>query len=620
VGPKAPSGSVQKRIDRRLVWVWLLAVVASSCLEAAPPPTAPAIAWLTAEPQAASPGERVTLSWNVVGAASVTLDPGGVDVTDVSTMIVEPEATTVFVLLATAPSGVTSRQVEVRVGRPPRILAFGPDPGMVNAGRSATLAWVVEAADSLALNGPGLADGADVSGTSDIQLMAVPAGASYALVATNDFGAAEARADVGRPVPAVSLVVAGQSNAVGTNLMPAEARAFIAADEGVQMLGNDDVWKPAYEPLDDCTGQVDTVSIDGCGPSGGGPGVSFGVSAGNAIRAATDGEVFLIPAARGGSSADAWQPAADRYDRATLFGNAAHRATLADLERGAPLGDAPHGASHGAILWFQGETDSSSLSRTIGFRSKTDAIFDAFHAELDAPIIYAQLARRGPVAGDPDPTIRNLLYQRIRDEQRRMETGARELHGGPSGVAEPGRFMVVTHDLPMHPGDGRHLSAEGQVELGRRMALAIREHLQGEDVDGTGPRLVDVIQSSATELRVRADRPITAPATTDALAYAGYFAVFHAGSPLEVSRVELDPDDPTTVVIVLERPAEAGVEVRYMPPPGILLSFEPDVIRAATCHEGMPGTGACLPMPAFGVVADAAMQAVIGRYAFDDPR
>jgi hypothetical protein len=44
------------------------------------------------------------------------------------------------------------------------------------------------------------------------------------------------------------------------------------------------------------------------------------------------------------------------------------------------------------------------------------------------------------------------------------------------------------------------------------------------------------------------------------------------------------------------------------------------VIRAATCHEGMPGTGACLPMPAFGVVADAAMQAVIGRYAFDDPR
>jgi hypothetical protein len=620
VGRKTPSRNALPRVDRRLAWVWVLAVVASSCLESTPPAEPPVIAWVTAHPSTASPGDPVTLAWNVSGAVSLTLDPGAVDVTGLSETTVEPAATTTYVLVASNPYGSASRQVEVRVGDAPQILAFGPDAGLVNAGRSATLRWAVEAAETVALRGPGLGEGVPVSESSGFRVTDVPAGATYTLVATNDFGTVEGRAEVGRSVPAVSLLIAGQSNAVGTNLKPAEALGFVAAAEGVQMLGNDDVWKPAYEPLDDCADQVDAVSLDACDPGGDGPGVSFGVSAGNWTRALTGGEVFLIPAAKGGSSADAWQPAADRYDRTTLFGNAAHRATLAGLERGAPVGYEAEGAAYGGVLWFQGETDSSRLSRTIGFRSKTDAVFDAFESELGAPIIYAQLARRGPVDGDPDPTTRNLLYQRVRDEQRRMETGAREVDGSVSSVAEPRRFMVVTHDLPMHPGDGRHLSAEGQVELGRRMTLALREHLRGEDVDGSGPRLVEVVRSSDTQLRMRADRPVTAPATTDALAYSGYFGVFSAGSPLGVTRIERDPDDPTTVLITLQEPSAGGVEVRYMPPPGILAAFEADVIRSASCSDGMPGTGACLPMPAFGVAADAASREALWRYAVEDPR
>lgn len=615
-----PARNTPPRVGRRLAWVWVLAVMASSCLESTPPPAPPVIAWLTADPSTASPGDPVTLAWNVSGAASVTLDPGAVDVTDLSELIVEPAATTTYTLLAANPFGVASRQVEVRIGQPPLILAFGPDAGLVNAGRSSTLSWVVEAAETLALRGPGLGEGVPVSGSSGFHVTDVPAGAAYTLVAQNDFGTVEGRAEVGRAVPAVSLLIAGQSNAVGTNLTPAEAIGFIAADEGVQMLGNDDAWKPASEPLDDCTDQVDAVSADACDPGGDGPGVSFGVSAGNWVHALTGGEVFLIPAAKGGSGADAWQPAADRYDRTTLFGSATHRARLADLERGAALGYEAEGASYGAVLWFQGETDSSLLARTLGFRSKTDAIFDAFQSELEAPIIFAQLARRGPVDGDPDPTIRNLLYQRVREEQRRMETGAREVDGGASSVAGARRFMVVTHDLPMHPGDGRHLSAEGQVELGRRMALALREHLHGEDVDGTGPRLVEVSQSSSTQLRVRTDRPVTAPGSTGAQAYAGYFGVFSENAPLGVSRIERDPADPTTVLITLQQPAGGGVEVRYMPPPGILEVFEPDVIRSASCSAGMPGTDACLPMPAFGVAADGVSLDALRRYAVDDPR
>jgi hypothetical protein len=362
---------------------------------------------------------------------------------------------------------------------------------------------------------------------------------------------------------------------------------------------------------------VDRVSDD-CADGGDGPGVSFGVSTGNRTAAVTGGTVFLIPAAHGGTSTSEWSPPAAPFDRLTLFGSAAYRGRLAELERGAPLGYRDGDRSFGALLWYQGEADSASLAQIQGFVDRSDVIFDAFRSQLDAPIVFVQLSRRGPVPGDPDPLARNLLMQRVREAQRRMETGSRELGGGSSAVAEPGRFMVVTHDLPM--SDGRHLSAEGQVELGRRISLAIRQHLLLEAVDGSGPRPVGVVQISPTQVRVQTDRPISEPVVTSDQAYAGYFAVLADGVNLGVSRIERDPDDTAAVLIALAAPTSGPVDVRYMPPPGLPSGFETGVVRSATCADPRPGTLECLPMPAFGAAAESVSLGAMEAYDFSDPR
>ena len=562
------------------------------------------------------------LTWAVSGLEDgrVILEPGingqpSLDVTartadGTGEIDVAPETTTTYTLTATNgadPSQSVSRSVEIEVEVPgaPDITAFRAEPSEVNPGLQAALSWSASGYDTLRLEGPGLGDGVDVSGQSSYTITPT-AGADYTLTATNDVASVDATLqDVGRVVPATTFLVAGQSNAQGRNLPPAQAKDYIDALDGVRMLGNDYVWKEASEPLDDCTGQVDDVSRDpseGCSGMGN-SGVSFGVSLGNHVHRATGGVVFLIPAAKGGSSASQWRPGSDRYDRSTLFGSSAFRARLAAQERGAPLGYARAGNDYGAVAWFQGEADANSKQAADAYNARTDEIFDAYQAEFGAPIIFAQLPRR---ANDPGELHRNLLYQRVRHFQRELESASSD------------RYMVVTHDLPM--SDTKHLSASAQVELGRRMALAFREHLLGEVVDGSGPRLIDwqLLEDGRT-VRVDFDRAISAPSTTGPGAYSGYFDVFAGDTELDISTI-VRGDGPagenTAVLIMLENPAPGSVDVRYLPPEGILSSVAVDVVRTAQCTEPMPDLGLCLPAPAFGL-ADGGV-ALESLQFFDD--
>ena len=593
----------------------------------------PVISTFSASPDVVQAGGAVTLSWRVSGATSLWLGPVGANVTGLERWTVYPGATTTYTLFAVNSAGQSTSETTVTVQGDvdpelPVISTFEPAVTIVNPGLPNTLRWTVQGADSLTLTGPGVESGVDVSGTAIwTSSTALPPGAVFTLVASNGHGSVGENTLASRAVATISVLVAGQSNAQGVNLSATEARTFIAAQSGVRMLGNDYVWKPASEPLDDCIGQVDQVSADYRGSScssfatSNTSGVSFGVSLGNRLSTATGGEVLLIPSALGGSGALAWKPPSDPYDRDELFGSAAHRARLAAVDEGAPLGLTYAGDSFGVVAWFQGETDTSSPNGPNTYFTRTDAVFDGFQQVLGAPIILAQLSRRGPTgdSADPDGTLRNLRYQRVREMQRLMATGARTLAGTAAPEAEARRHLVVTHDLPLADGDGRHLSASAQVELGRRFSLAIREHLLNESVDGTGPRLVAVEQSSPTVVRVRADRSITAPTSTGATAYSSYFAVFSDGDQVPVSEIRRDPDDARVVRITLGQSVPAGVEIRYMPPPGALGQVAADVIRSATCSEPMPGTSLCLPMPAFGVATDAATASTLRFFEqFDD--
>ena len=585
---------------------------------------APVISSLTAEPEEIEAGGSSVLSWVVSGATSLTLSPGGVDVTGETSWEVSPEVTTTYTLLAENSAGEDSREVTVLVGAPPVIesLSFASGSGIVNPGLSTVLSWSVVDADSVSIEGPGL----PVEFVELVGSMAVTPptlGATYILRAANGGIVREASFVASRDVPAFSVLIGGQSNAKGINVSAAEALAFIAAEPGVQMLGNDYVWKDAYEPTGDCVGHVDLVSADpvgGCAEFGqNNSGVSPGVSLANGVAAATGGEVFVVPAAKHGSALngsdanDNWQPGGDPFDTGTLFGSAANRARLSGVERGAPVGYAFDGAAFGAVLWYQGTSDTTSTSRTNAYFELTDNVLQGFEQVLGAPVILVQLSSRG----DDSAVARNLLYQRVREVQRRMAEGARTVGGGFASEARVGRHLVVTHDLPM--SDIRHLSAGGQVELGRRVSLAVREHLLGEQgVDGTGPRLLGVVKSSSTVVRVVFDRSVTASASTGSGAYSGYFAAFAGGDEVDILEIVRDASDSRIVRITLAEAVAGDVEVRYMPPAGAPSGLRLDVVRSESCADPMPGTGACLPVPAFGVATSAATASALRLMVFDD--
>lgn len=105
------------------------------------------------------------------------------------------------------------------------------------------------------------------------------------------------------------------------------------------------------------------------------------------------------------------------------------------------------------MLWYEGTPDTSSTWLTNAYFDNTDAVLEAIEEVLGAPVILVQLSSRG--VDDPNGSARNLLYQRVREVQRRMAEGARRLAVAGASEARPGRYRVVTHDLPM--ADRRHL-------------------------------------------------------------------------------------------------------------------------------------------------------------------
>ena len=366
----------------------------------------------------------------------------------------------------------------------------------------------------------------------------------------------------------ITLLIAGQSNASGYGYPLDNKENGIPQ---VRMLGNDYVWKQAEEPLDDPTGQRDSISKDSSSV-----GHSFGVRLGKQLAEATDRYVYLIPSARGSSSTGDWLPPSERLDVTTLFGSANYRAQTSSGQVKDPAG--AEGGPVTAIIWYQGESDRHGNQD--GFIRQTNTIMEAFRQELHKPpVIYVQLGVRLKEADESNDTP-NKEYQGIRERQRLMETGS----GTPDARSD--FYMVVAHDLPM--SDRRHLSAEGQRILGDRIALAYREHVLGENVDGTGPRLSRVRFDGSKTVTVETTQPIN-----DHSSYDNYFQVYVDGSTVSISDIRRDPSNNRAVRLTLRNNASGTVTVEYGPPPE--RSYH---VRMNNVVQNDAG----LPLPAFGPV------------------
>lgn len=153
----------------------------------------PVIYLFTANPMTVSPGGTSTLSWNVSGATTVSIDNGIGIVTAIGTRQVTLAQTTTYTMTATNGSGSVTASTIISASQIgyPTITNFYASPATINPGGSTVLSWSTSGATNVSLNqgiGP-----VSPTGTLTVVLSATT---TFNLTATNSIGSVSASTTV----------------------------------------------------------------------------------------------------------------------------------------------------------------------------------------------------------------------------------------------------------------------------------------------------------------------------------------------------------------------------------------------------------------------------------------
>ena len=184
----------------------------------APPPNRPMISSFTATPSTITPGQPVTLEWQISGASTITIDTLG-DVSGHPSVLVWPTETTTYTIRAAGPGGSTSANATVTVktvpdtqppSAPQLVSATAPDANAVN------LIWTAST-DNLAVAGyqvlrNGSAVASVPASTLEWSDHAITAGSVYmyavkAFDAAGNYSAPSNSAQVAVPAPPSAPVI-----------------------------------------------------------------------------------------------------------------------------------------------------------------------------------------------------------------------------------------------------------------------------------------------------------------------------------------------------------------------------------------------------------------------------
>jgi hypothetical protein len=200
----------------------------------------PVINSFGASPGSISPGGSSTLSWNVSGATTVSIDQGVGSVGLVGSTAVSPAATITYTLTASNAAGSNTAATQVIVsGAPPPLEGvpvvnyFVADPPAIAAGDSTTLSWDVSNATSVTID-PGVG-AVDSVGSISVS-PAMPT--DYTLTATNAAGWRSVTITVlvsGVPPPA------GEPDLVITNIQRVETPEGYKINYTIKNQGTADV-------------------------------------------------------------------------------------------------------------------------------------------------------------------------------------------------------------------------------------------------------------------------------------------------------------------------------------------------------------------------------------------
>eukprot|EP00262_Sarcandra_glabra_P004989 TRINITY_DN16226_c0_g1_i1.p1 TRINITY_DN16226_c0_g1~~TRINITY_DN16226_c0_g1_i1.p1 ORF type:complete len:256 (+),score=28.26 TRINITY_DN16226_c0_g1_i1:94-861(+) len=183
-------------------------------------------------------------------------------------------------------------------------------------------------------------------------------------------------------------------------------------------------WEEARDPLH---ADIDLKKTCGVGPS-----MAFA----NAIRALdsnSDGVICLVPCAVGGTAIREWERGTHLYE------NMVRRAK--ESVKG--------GGEIRAVLWYQGESDTSSSNAADSYKHNMEKLIGDIRADLQSPSLpIIQVA----IASGDEP-----LMEKVREAQL--------------GIKLPNVACVDAKGLQLKE-DHLHLTTEAQVQLGNMLADA----------------------------------------------------------------------------------------------------------------------------------------------------
>jgi len=240
------------------------------------------------------------------------------------------------------------------------------------------------------------------------------------------------------------FILGGQSNMSGRGLIADLPKGY--PFHGHQILNFTNAYEllPAVEPIDSNIGIVDRISIEG-GEPGVGPGLVFADHVAGSLQ--EDDLIVLVPCPKGGSTTLEWTYSNNRN---SLFGSCIDRALRTQ---------ALTGGDFAALLWYQGESDSTTPEVASGWADRTQIIWDNFRHSLgeeNLPVLYVRLPESFHAAYTGWHTTQAEQSSLMNVEQR--------------------QFWIQAPSM-LNP-DYIHLSTAGQMILGQQMAtvwLSIRQ-------------------------------------------------------------------------------------------------------------------------------------------------
>ncbi len=238
------------------------------------------------------------------------------------------------------------------------------------------------------------------------------------------------------------FILAGQSNMSGRG----ELRKYpdkLMSHPRAFMFGNDYQWKPAYEPHDDATNQLDKVSADK--NAGVSIAMSFAISL---LEKNPDMYIGIVPCSKGGTVIKQWERSLRPN---SLYGSCLARAKEAQQQ-----------GKIAALLFSQGESDARDpvkyprpVSSTRNWGKLFSEFVNDFRQDINIaklPVIYTQIGHH--------TSPKFFVNWKIIQQQQ-------------ANINIPHIRMVPTKDLKLK--DFVHYNTNSYIKLGQRFADAFRK-------------------------------------------------------------------------------------------------------------------------------------------------